>query len=121
MGIKNKLIVSSAAALIALSGSNLYAQQSESCELPGSPVIPDGNVASMDELLSAQTAVKGYQANLADYRSCLNDERLKQDMETEEGKAAVVALNVKHNESVDAEEQVGVQFNDAVKAYKARN
>jgi len=90
------------------------------CELPNGPIIPDGNVASQDELLSAQKAMKAYQAVLADYRLCIDEKSSLLDLETEEGAAAKLVINSLYDASVTAEEDVAEKFNLAVRAFKAR-
>jgi hypothetical protein len=107
--------------LALLFASTSFAQRADDCVLPGSPIVPDGNVATEDELLASQAAVKAFQASLGDYRGCLENQRLKHDPETDEGKAAILSIIETYNKSGDAEEQVGAQFNQAVRDYKARN
>lgn len=109
-------------AALTLSISAAQAQQAETCELSSTtPVIPDGNVASMDELLAAQSAIKGFQASLGEYRTCLDSQRVAFDPATEEGLAGLAQIDGKYNASVDSEEAVAASFNAAVKAYNARN
>ena len=90
------------------------------CELPTAPIIPDGNVASQDELLAAQKAMKGFQAVLVDYRLCIDEKSALLDLETEEGAAAKLVNNQLYDASVTAEENVAEKFNLAVRAFKSR-
>jgi len=92
----------------------------DACELPSGPIIPDGNVASQDELLSAQKAMKAYQGVLADYRLCIDEKSSLLDLETEEGAAAKLVINNLYDASVTAEENIAEKFNLAVRAFKAR-
>ena len=92
----------------------------EGCELPTAPIIPDGNVASQDELLAAQKAMKAYQGVLVDYRLCIDEKNTLLDLETEEGAATKLVHNSVYDASVTAEENVAEQFNLAVRAFKAR-
>ena len=118
-----------AAALIAFSGQ-AYSQDAVSeavesadvavCELPGAPIIPDGNVASEDELVAAQKAMKGFQGSLLTFRECIHAEEKTIDEESEEAPAQAQALLDHYNSSVDAEEKLASEFNSAVKAFKAR-
>ena len=108
------------ATLLALSLFALSSAAIADCALPAGPIIPDGNVASEDELVSAQKAMKMYQESLLDYRACLDEQSLALDPEaetTEEERVAILAL---FNSSVEAEERVANEFNQAVRAYKAR-
>ena len=115
--------------LIASMNSQIFAQEAEvaediefsdECELPTGPIIPDGNVASQDELLAAQKAMKAYQAVLVDYRLCIDDKNTLLDLETEEGAAAKLVNNQLYDASVTAEENVAEKFNLAVRAFKSR-
>ncbi len=90
------------------------------CELPTAPIIPDGNVASQDELLAAQRAMKDFQGLLVGYRGCLDEGVATLDLETEEGLAAQAASHGLHDRSVDTEEAIAEQFNLAVRAFKAK-
>ena len=90
------------------------------CEVPASPIIPDGNVASLDELVSAQKAMKIYQTSLGGYRDCLKavDEALDPEAEGSEEESKLILSE--YNASVDSEEAVANEFNTAVKAFKTR-
>lgn len=98
----------------------LNGQAYAACEAPTAPIIPDGNVASQDELIAAQKAMKTFQAVLGDYRSCLDEMTSVIDLESEEGLTAKVANDTLYDSSVVAEEGVAEQFNAAVRAYKAK-
>ena len=90
------------------------------CVLPTAPIIPDGNVASQDELLAAQKSMKEFQGSLVDYRQCIDEKSTLLDLESEEGAAAKLVNNGLYDASVTAEENVAEQFNLAVRAFKAR-
>ena len=112
------------AAIILFSG-HVLSQDSEAvdsaaCEMPGAPIIPDGNVASEDELVAAQKAMKVFQGSLLTFRDCIAKEEKEIDPESEEAPAMGQALLDQYNASVDAEENLAAEFNDAVKAFKAR-
>jgi len=92
----------------------------EDCAMPASPIIPDGNVASEDELVAASKAMKAFQGNLVEYRNCLAAKDAALDPEAEDTAAKKTALNNSYNVSVDAEGAVADEFNAAVRAFKAR-
>lgn len=100
---------------ITLSG-HAYAE----CVAPATPIIPDGNVASEDELVSASKAMKAFQTKLVDHRNCLAEEEGTLDTEAENFMELKKAVGAKYNESVDAEEKLAEEFNVAVRAFKAR-
>lgn len=99
----------------------VYAEVATDCALPMQPIIPDGNVASMDELVAAQTAFKAYQSNLVEYRQCLGEAETALDSESEQFEADKLKILDMHNASVDYENETAEQFNVSVRAYKARN
>ena len=93
---------------------------SQECGLPTTPIVPDGNVASEDELISAQKAMKGYQALLAEYRECLVAGEKKLDPDAEDTADRIKDNKAKYDASIDAEESIAEKFNTTVRAYKAR-
>lgn len=107
---------------IAVFSSQAYAE----CTLPSAPIVPDGNVASTDELIAAQKGLKSYQSNLVEYRACLatEQERLAASIDDDE-KSALVKEQEKvlidaYNDSVSNEEAAADEFNTALRAYKSR-
>lgn len=96
------------------------AVEEAACDMPGAPIIPDGNVASEDELIAAQSAMKMFQGSLISYRECIQGLEKLIDPESETAVAEGEELLANFNKSVDAEEQVAAEFNEAVKAFKAR-
>lgn len=94
------------------------------CELVSStPTIPDGNVASQDELVAAQKAYKLFDAEVTEYRDCLvkEAEEIKAAGGDEQEVAAKLAANLeKDDAAVDALVGVAEEFNVAVRAFKER-
>ncbi len=90
------------------------------CEMPTGPIIPDGNVASQDELVAAQKAMKGFQEELQEYRKCIDGMLAGLDPEAADVAEQTSALNSNYDKSVDAEAAIAEEFNVAVRAFKAR-
>jgi GTPase involved in cell partitioning and DNA repair len=90
------------------------------CTNPSAPIVPDGNVASMDELVAAQKGLKAYQANLVDYRECLVAQKVDETNEDEAALQKNAALNAAYDSSVDAESAAAEEFNAAVRIFKSR-
>jgi len=89
------------------------------CEQPSMVAVPDGETASMEELLAAQENVKTYLADMEVYLACLNEE-----LETagEDAPAEFKSLMVtRHNAAVTEMETVAAAFNQQVQAYRAAN
>jgi len=98
------------------------------CPAPASTVnVPDGNTATMQEMLAAQSAVKTYDADVKAFAACLQTE---QDAAVAKGGANMTesertAINKRYTEmqnvEVDKLKKVADQFNAALKAYRAKN
>ncbi|NND81602.1 MAG: hypothetical protein HKN50_04165 [Gammaproteobacteria bacterium] len=92
----------------------------DDCYMPAAPIIPDGNVASEDELVAAQRAMKMFQESLVSFRGCISTKEKALDMEAEDYEAKGAVLVDAYNKSVDAEARVAEEFNSAVRAFKSR-
>ena len=90
------------------------------CILPTEPIIPDGNVASKEELVGASKAIKALQAELGTYRECLTAKSNAVVGEDEVSAELRKGYIVRYNESVDLEEKVAGEFNSAYKIFKAK-
>ena len=89
--------------------------EAQQCALPSAPP-PIPEEAIKEDLLKAQKNVKQFQADMEVYRTCIN-----QDVDSRELTAGnQVAISNAHNYSVDMESRVADMFNEAVRAYKAR-
>ncbi|NIP18782.1 MAG: hypothetical protein GWM87_11965 [Xanthomonadales bacterium] len=89
--------------------------EAQTCNLPAAPArIPDD--AELPELAKAKNAVNSFQAEMIEYRDCLDEARGLGNLT----QGNQIALNEAHNYSVEMEERVAEQFNAAVRAYKAR-
>jgi hypothetical protein len=108
-------VITLALCCLTLSG-HAYAE----CIIPAAPIVPDGNVASEDELVAAQNAMKAFQDSLAEHRVCLATEEATFDEDTEGLVELKAALSDQYNASVDAEEKLADEFNAAVRSFKAR-
>ncbi|MGD9264823.1 MAG: hypothetical protein PVJ71_03480 [Lysobacterales bacterium] len=90
----------------------LEAQQCDLADAP--PPIPEN--AEKADLLQAQKNVKQFQADMEVYRACINKDVDSGELST----GNLQAINNAHNYSVEMEERVAAMFNEAVRAYKAR-
>lgn len=92
------------------------AQLVEGCAPPELPAVPDGATATLEEMVSGQTAVKAFVGAGEIYLACLakiidDEERSAKDRN--------VAIS-EHNRMVTAMEQSAASFNSQIKAFKAR-
>ena len=90
------------------------------CMMASAPIIPDGNVASEDELVAASGAMKAYQGKLQEYRDCMVGMEEGLDAEAEDDAIKLAEIRAKYDASVDAEAAIAEEFNLAVRAFKAR-
>jgi hypothetical protein len=124
-----KVLIATAATAV-LSAGTAYAD----CSYPTPPDhIPDGNTATMQEMVEAQKAVKEYDRAINAYVACIQLERddaigkLAKPGETptaEQKKAMQDMQRVevqKHNAAIDQLQSVADRFNEQVKVYKAKN
>ena len=119
----------SLAALAALAGGHAYA----ACTYPSQPdQIPDGNTATLEQMVAAQKAVKQFDSDINAYTSCLkleNDSALAQVDQSqddakkkEDQKKELERVQVqKHNAAVEADEALATRFNEQLKVFKAKN
>jgi len=92
----------------------------EECALPNAPIIPDGNVASKDELIAAQGAYKEFELKIDEYRGCVENKEKAVPLDAEDAAAQKAAFLALDSASVDALTKVAEEFNVAVRAFKAR-
>ena len=94
------------------------------CDYPQRPSIPDGSVASKDEMLAAKSAVTAYLAGVDEYLSCLESDEQAALAEMENPDPAELQrrdemLNKKFDAANDEKALVGEEFNQQVRAYNA--
>lgn len=87
------------------------------CSAPKVPEIPDGESASMDDMLAAQTAVRTFMSESNTYLKCVDAASEAEDIEKEQ-KAALVH---EHNTTVGLMEVIAQRFNDQVRVMRARS
>jgi hypothetical protein len=112
------------AAAVSLTGAPAYA----ACTYPKAPDnAPDGNTATLEQMVAAQKAVKTFDQEIVAYTNCIkleHDATLSKEGEklTPEQKAEMERVQVqKHNAAVEESEAVAARFNEQVKVYKAKN
>jgi fumarate hydratase class II len=118
---------STLASLILAATMSVVGTAMAECVYPEAPdAIPDGNTASQDEMVAAMKSLKDYDAAVNAYLSCLEMEtqaRIEEggDDLTEDQVNQIRAIQVKkHNAAVEALETRATQFNEQVRAFKAK-
>ena len=113
-----------------LSAGTAYAD----CSYPTPPDhIPDGNTATLQEMVEAQKAVKEYDKAINAYVACIQLERddavgkiaKPGEKPTADQKKAMDDMErvevQKHNAAIDQLQSVADRFNEQVKVYKSKN
>lgn len=107
------------------------------CSYPAAPEhLPDGNTATMPEMVEGQKAVKAYNDSMNAYLNCLKLEHddavgklaptgAKQSDDekkaADDRKKAMDAMEIqKHNAAIDALQQVADRFNEQVRVFKKK-
>jgi hypothetical protein len=115
-------------AAVAIAATVLAPAAYADCTYPPVPVhIPDGNTATLKEMLAAQKAVQSYNEQMNAYLSCIKlerDSRVAQagDKLTKQQKQELEAIEIqKNNAAVDQLHAVADQFNAQVKIFKGRD
>lgn len=113
-----------AAGLAALVLSPAYAD----CAYPTAPTsIPDGNVATMAQMLTAQKAVQNYNDRMNTYLACIKQQQDKAIAQaatklTKKQIAEMENIEVKkNNAAVEQLQTLANQFNAQVKIYQAKH
>ena len=84
------------------------------------PIIPDGNIATKDELVDAKERIALYQDQLADYRECLYKAEKALDTEADDYEERKLAIQKLSDDSIEVEQKVADKFNQAIRIYKDR-
>jgi len=119
-----KSLFAAAALAAALLAPAAYAD----CSYPQPPTnLPDGNTATLKEMLAAMQQVSAYNKAMEGYLSCIKLERDSRVAAagatlTKQQKQELEAIEVqKNNAAVDQLHAVADQFNTQVKIFKARD
>ncbi len=112
------------AAVAALTAGPVFAD----CSYPPPPEkLPDGNSATMEEMVTAQKAVKQYDKDVNDYVSCIKREHEEAvskagDKLTPDQKAQMERVEIqKHNAAIDQLQSIADRFNGQVRIYKTKS
>jgi hypothetical protein len=112
------------AALAALTAARAYAD----CPYPTPPEkIPDGNTASLSDMVAVKKAVTEYDAAIGSYLECIKKEHADAvakagDKLTDKQRDDLEHIETqRHNAAVAQLQSVADHFNEQVRAYKAKN
>jgi hypothetical protein len=97
------------------------------CTYPKAPdSIPDGNTATLDQMLAAQRAVKAFDAAITAYQGCLeaeNNEALaaNPDLTEDQKNERLKIVAQKQNAAVDEAQALADRFNAQIRVYREKN
>jgi hypothetical protein len=98
------------------------------CPYPAPPEkIPDGNTASLSEMVAAKKQVSDYNTAIGSYLDCIekeHDDAVAKggDKLTDKQKADLEHMETsRHNAAVSELQSVADRFNEQVRVYKAKN
>jgi hypothetical protein len=118
----------SLAVLAALAAGSAHA----ACSYPKAPDnIPDGNTATLEQMVAAQKAVKQFDQEINAYTACLkleSDNAVAQVDQSEDDpkkkeaqKKELERVQIqKHNAAVEEDEALAQRFNEQLKVFKAK-
>jgi predicted nucleic acid-binding Zn-ribbon protein len=91
------------------------------CIYPKAPAsIPDGKSATEAEMLSAMTAFKAYDADVKAFGACLDEETKQKAAGTAQLMQIKTMQSKKLNAAVEELQSKAKEFNEQVRAFKAR-
>jgi len=106
-------------AILAFASLSLSAQAD--CVYPKAPAsIPDGKTATEAEMISAMTAFKAYDADVKAFGSCLDEETKQKAAGTAQLMQIKTMQSKKLNAAVEELQSKAKEFNEQVRAFKAR-
>ena len=82
--------------------------------------VPSGKKATEAEMVETMGKVKQFQADLAVYRTCLDDELANISPELESYEEIKKMSTQKYDASVEDEQSLAEEVNEAVRAYKSK-
>ena len=113
---------------VAIAAAALAPAAYADCTYPQAPNhLPDGNTATLAEMLAGEKVVQAYNEQMTAYLSCIKlerDSRVAQagDKLTKQQKQELEAIEIqKNNAAVDQLHSVADQFNAQVKIFKGRD
>lgn len=89
------------------------------CPYPQGVSVPDGSMATTEEMVNSQTTIKKYMGEMEAYLDCLDREEA--ELGREPTPEELQLHNDRHNAAVDEMEKVAAEFNEQVRAYKQQS
>jgi hypothetical protein len=111
--------------LAAISFLLFVAPATFACDYPQRASVPNGQTATKDEMIAGQQSVKAYMAAMEEYLACIATDEETAIAQMEDPSEEVLQqreqmLGKRHNAAVEEMEIVAAEFNNEVRAYKAK-
>ncbi len=105
--------------MIPIAATICISQAHAECTQPKAASIPNGETATSEEMVEAQTYVKQYMAEMDLFLACLDQEEsaLTEPLTAEQSQQHTQL----HNSAVDTMEDVATKFNEQVRVFKKSN
>ena len=115
-------------AAVAVAAAVLAPAAYADCSYPQAPAhLPDGNTATLKQMLAGMKSVNAYNHQMEGYLACIKLERDSAEAHagsklSKQQKQQLEGIEIqKHNAAVDQLHTVANQFNEQVKIFKARS
>ena len=103
-----------------IAGVSVLAMPVLACDNPPLVVVPDGETATMEELVAVQSEIQTYMAGMEEYIGCVDAEL--EDAGGEDSPELYQSLMVlRHNQGVEEMELIAEAFNEQVRAFREAN
>jgi len=111
-----EMLVPEGAENIIAAPSAALAQLAGHCLVDELPELPDGGMATLEEMLEAQAAVRDFMARSEDSIDCLEDARDERELADDQRNLLLRA----HNDTVDVMEEIAGTFNNQIAIFRER-
>jgi len=111
-----EMLIPDGAADIIAAPSAALAQLAGECLIDDIPELPNGDAATLEEMLDGQAAVREFLARSEDSIDCLDDASKARNL-TDEQRSLLIRA---HNDTVDVMEEVAATFNEQIGIFRER-
>ncbi len=111
-----EMLVPEGAANIVAAPSAALAQLAGHCIIDDRPDLPDGGTATLDEMITAQEAVRAFMARSEESIDCLDEASKDRDL-TDDQRSLLIRA---HNDTVDVMEEIAGTFNAQIGIFRER-
>jgi cyclophilin family peptidyl-prolyl cis-trans isomerase len=111
-----EMLIPEGAANIVAAPSAALAQLAGECLIDDIPELPNGDAATLDEMLDGQVAVREFLTRSEESIECLDDASKGRDI-TDEQRSLLIRA---HNDTIDVMEEVAATFNEQISIFRER-